>query len=73
VRKLDHEDGDVSSLTTGQMEAIVFVHLGRPAVNPLGRGIKKQKQNEFAKHRSASTWNGKNKRAGWGFGWWGCG
>ena len=60
VRILDH---NVSSLTTGQMEAIAFVHLGCPAVRPLGSGNKKQIQKEFAKHRSASTWNGNNKRA----------
>ena len=61
VRILDH---NVSSLTTGQMEAIAFVHLGCPAVNPLGGGSKKQKQTGFAKHCSTSTWNGHNKRAG---------
>jgi hypothetical protein len=52
------------SLTTGKMEAIAFVHLGCPAVDPLGHGNKKQKQIQFVKYRSASTWNGNNKRAG---------
>jgi hypothetical protein len=61
VHILDH---NVSSLATGQMEAIAFVHLGCPAVRPLGNANKKQIQKEFAKRRSASTWNGHNKRAG---------
>ena len=60
----NHKDGDVSSLTIVQMEAIAFVHLGRPAVRPLGYGNKKQMQKEFAKHYSTSTWNCHNKRAG---------
>jgi hypothetical protein len=63
VHKLDHKDGDVSSLTTMQMEAIAFVHLGCPAISPLGYGSKKEKQVQFAMHRSASTWNGNNKGA----------
>ena len=67
VHKLDHclhhKDGDVSSLTITQMEAIAFVHLECPAICPLGYGSKQKKQVQFEMHRSASTWNGNNKRA----------
>jgi hypothetical protein len=57
VRKLGHTDGDASSLTTGQMGAIAFVHLGCPAVNrqPAGRWAVETRSRSRCSSRSTAV------------------